>query len=290
VSDVVSRFLPCCLVMLTVVTCVAVAEPVQLTVDGQSRTFLLERPGGEGRHPTIIMLHRGNGTADEELHFSSLAERGPQQGFVVVAPQARGNYWNIFPPGKADERHDRFFQMHGGVPDDVAFLKTIVADLVQKGISDPKRIYLGGRSLGGVMVLRLVCEYAEGFAAVVVLTSTMPELIGSECQPAMPVPVLIVNGTDDRVMPYKGQRTVRGDVLWSTERLVAFFRRLDGCAEPDQQSVLQRHPEPDIAIERSTRCARGPVVLYSVVGGGHDIPTPLDEGQTLFDFFHDKTR
>ena len=284
-----SRLLSCCLVMLTVATGVA-AEPVQLTVDGQARTFLLERPGGQALHPTIIVLHRGSGTADEELRLSALAQRGPHQGFVVVFPQARGGYWNFFPPGEASEQYKRFFQKHGGVPDDVAFLKTIVADLVQKGISDPKRIYLAGRSLGGIMVLRLTCVDAERFAAVVVLTSAMPNLVGSNCQPAKPMPVLIVNGTEDRVLPYKGMRTARDNIFWSTERMVAFFRRLNGCTEPPQLSVVQRQHAPDIAIESSTRCLGGPVVLYSLVGGGHAFPAPLDESRTLLDFFHDKTR
>jgi polyhydroxybutyrate depolymerase len=288
-SDVMSRFLSCCVVMLTVVTGVA-AEPAQVTVGGQARTFLLERPGGQGLHPTIIVLHRGNGTADEELRLSALARRGPQQGFVVIFPQALGGYWNAFPPGKASDTYKRFFQRLGGVPDDVAFLKTIIAGLVQDGISDPKRIYVAGRSHGGIMVLRLVCVDAETFAAVVVLTSAMPNQMGSQCQPALPMPVLIINGTEDRILPYKGMRTARENIFWSTERLVAFFRHLNGCAEPGQRSVVHRQPAPDIAIESSTGCAGGPVVLYSLVGGGHDIPTPLDESQTLMDSIHDKTR
>jgi polyhydroxybutyrate depolymerase len=287
--EAVGRFLACC-VAPWIVVAGAAAEPVQLTVHGQARTFLLERPSGRNPHPTIIVLHRGSGTAEEELNLSALAQHGPQQGFAVVFPQARGGYWNFFPPGKESDQYKRFLQGHGGVPDDAAFLETIVADLVRNGISDPKRVYLAGRSLGGVMVLRLVCVDAERFAAVAVLTSAMPDLIGSDCEPARPMPVLIVNGTEDRVLPYKGMRTLRGNVFWSTERLVAFFRHLNDCAEPDQPSFVQRQQAPDIAIASSTRCRGGPVVLYSLVGGGHDIPAPLDESQVLLNFFHDKAR
>lgn len=288
-SEVVSRSLSCCAALWIVVAGVA-AEPVQVTVHGQARTFLLERPAGEELHPTIIVLHRGNGTAEEELRLSALAQRGPQQGYVVVFPQARGGYWNFFAPGKESDQYKRYYREHGGVPDDVAFLETIVADLARSGIADPRRIYLSGRSLGGVMVLRLVCVGAERFAAAAVLTSTMPDLVGSDCRPARPMPVLIVNGTEDRVLPYKGMRTARANVFWSTERLVAFFRQLNGCAEPDQPSLVQREQAPDIAIASSTRCVGGPVVLYSLVGVGHDIPAPLDESRTLLDFFHGKTR
>ncbi len=283
------RFLVSALVTLAVVTAV-VAEPVQLKVDGRARTFLLHQPEQKGPHPTIVMLHRGNGTAEEEPHLSDLALRGPQHGFAVVFPQAIGGYWNFFQRNKASKQYRRFFRMHGGVPDDVAFVQSIVTQLARKGISDRKRIFLAGRSLGGVMVLRLVCARAEMFAAAVLLTSAMPTVTGSDCQPAMPTPILIISGTEDRVLPYKGSRSAWGEMLWPTERLVAFFRRLNECVEPNEQSFVPRENRPDIAIESSTHCSGGPVILYTLVGGGHDMPAPLDESQTLMDFFREKSR
>jgi polyhydroxybutyrate depolymerase len=283
------RFLSCLSVTLAVVTVVG-AEPVQLTVDGRARTFLLSQPKQKGPHPTIVMLHRGSGKAEEEQHLSQLAHRGPQHGFAVVFPQAIGGYWNFFQPSKETAQYRHFSQLHGGVPDDVAFVRSIVTELAQNGVSDNKRIFLAGRSLGGVMVLRLVCAHAEMFAAAVLLTSAMPTVTGSDCQPAMPTPILIISGSEDRVLPYKGSRSAWGEMLWSTERLVAFFRRLNACVEPSEQSLVSRGHAPDIAIESSTHCSGGPVVLYTLVGGGHDMPAPLDESRTLLDFFRGKTR
>jgi polyhydroxybutyrate depolymerase len=285
----VGRIAFCCLLLLTMVSGAA-AEPRQLTVDGQERTFQLMRPGGQGPHPTIIVLHGGNADADQEIELSGLARYGPQQGFVAVFPQAKGGYWNFFPPGKENGQYKRFFKRLGGLPNDVAFLKKVVADLIQSGASDPKRIYLAGRSLGGVMALRLACVDAGSFAAIGLLISTMADVAGSECEPARPMPVLIINGTDDRVLPYRGERGLRGDILWSTERLVSFFRQLNGCAEPAQQSVLSGKQLQKVVIERSTSCSGGPVVLYSVVGGGHDVPPALNASRTLLDFLHDKMR
>ena len=285
----VSRFFVCCLVMLTIASGVA-AEPMQINVNGQSRTFLLARPDVQGPRPTIIMLHGGNGAADQEIRYSGLAEHGPQQGFVAVFPQARAGYWNFFPPGKENGQYRKYFQRHGGVPDDEAFLKMVVANLVQEGISDPKRIYLAGRSLGGVMVLRLACVDAGSFAAIALFVTTMPDVTGSECHPAEPMPVLIINGTDDRVLPYRGERSTEGYLLWPTPRLVDFFRQLNGCADSGQRSVLPGQFVQDIVIQRSTECSGGAVVLYSIVGGGHDVPPALNMSQILLDFLHDKKR
>jgi polyhydroxybutyrate depolymerase len=275
--------------MLTMVSGAA-AEPMQLTVGGQARTFLLRRPAGEGPHPTIIVLHRGGGGADEEVRLSGLAQQGPQQGFVAVFPEARGGYWNFFPQGKENGFYVRYFRPIGGVSDDVAFLKTIVTDLVRDGISDPKRVFLVGRSVGGAMALRLICVDAGSFAAIGLLTTAMPEVTGGECQPAKPVPVIIINGTLDRVLPYKGERRGPRDILWSTERLVAFFRRLNGCAGAEQKSILASQHAEKVVTERSSGCSGGPVILHSIVGGGHDIPADLSAAQMLLDFFRDKAR
>jgi polyhydroxybutyrate depolymerase len=285
----VGRFAFCCLFLLAMVSAVS-AETRQLTVDGDARTFLLMRPPGQGPHPTIIVLHGGNGDADEEMRRSGLGQRGAQQGFATAFPQAKGGYWNFFPPGKENGQYKRHFKRLGGVPNDVAFLKMVVAVLTKGGIADPKRIYLAGRSLGGVMALKLACVDAGSFAAIGVLISTMPDVTGSECQPARPIPVLIINGTDDRVLPYRGERGMQGHILWPTKRLVDFFRVLNGCTEPAQQSELPGKHVHKVLVERSTGCTGAPVVLYSVVGGGHELPPALNASRTLLDFLHDKMR
>jgi polyhydroxybutyrate depolymerase len=130
---------------------VAAAERVQLPVNGQVRTFLLEQPAGQGRRPTIIMLHFAGGSADAEAQLTGLAQLETQNGFAVVFPEGRGGRWNYFPPGKEPAQLVQAYQPHGGVPDDVAFIKLLIADLIQRGISDPKRIYLAGRSAGAIM-------------------------------------------------------------------------------------------------------------------------------------------
>ena len=140
------------------------------------------------------------------------------------------------------------------------------------------------------MALRMACVDAGSFAAIGLLISAMAELTGASCQPAKPLPILMINGTADQLLPYAGGLSVRGDSLWSAERLVGFFRRLNGCAEAAQQSVLPGGHPQKIEIERSTKCSGGPVILYRIVGGGHDVPPGLNAGQLLLDFFRDKAR
>src|SRR4051812_31385436 len=167
----------------------ATAEPAQLIVSGQIRAFLLERPAAQGPRPTIIMLHGAGRRPADIAGETGLAQIAPREGWVAVFPEGRGSRWNFFPPGKEPARDLQFFQQHGGVPDDVNFLRTLVADLVRRGVSDPKRIYISGLSLDGVMALRMACVDAGPFAAIGLLIAAMSEVTGAECQPAKPLPL-----------------------------------------------------------------------------------------------------
>jgi polyhydroxybutyrate depolymerase len=272
---------------------------MQLVVDGQPRTYLLERPKARGPSPTIIMLHGANSTSDRIAQRTGLSELAPQEGFAAVFPQARAIVWNRFPPGKETKQAIEFFGRRGGLPNDVDFLKMLVADLVRRGISDPARIYLAGLSNGGFMTLTMICgEAGLLFAGAGVVIASMTEQMGEHCRPAVPLPIVMLHGTADVIVPYGGgpvapiePRQGRTFNVWSAERLVSFFRRLNGCEGQPERSVLPADPPRRIEIERSTRCAGGPVIAYRVVGGTHAAtPEAMSTGRMLLDFFRDKVR
>jgi polyhydroxybutyrate depolymerase len=259
------------------------AETLTFTVGGQPRTVMLERPAGPGPHPTIIVLHGAAATFEAEARSTQLLEQGPRQGYAVAFPQGLGLRWNFFPPGRETDSTKTFFARFGGPPDDLGFLKTLVADLVQRGIADPKRTYLVGRSLGGAMALRLACTDASMFAGIALLISAMPEVIG-DCAFAKPLPALVISGTADPVIPYRGGLSRGGDNLWPTERLVSFFRKSNGCSGNIERSDLPLGQQK-VEIERSNGCAGAPVAFYRMVGGGHDVPLALKPGALLLAFF-----
>ena len=269
----------------------AAGETVRMVVDGQQRTYLIERSTAAGPRPTVVMLHGINSTAERIAERTRLTQMGPRDGFVVVFPQSHGNAWNRFPPGKETPHAVEFFRKVGGPPNDVGFLKTLVTDLIQRGISDPARVHLAGLSNGGFLTLHMLCSAAEPFAAIGLLTTSMPDDTGPDCHPSNPLPVLMLGGTADQVIPYGGGLVSESTIsVWSFERSTAFFRQLNGCdGEPGRSVVpgLQQRVE----IEYSGPCRSGPVVVYRVVGGNHaTAPDTLNAGQLLLDFFRDKVR
>jgi polyhydroxybutyrate depolymerase len=280
------------IVVLT--ACAGSAESMQLVVDGRTRTYLLERPATQGPRPTIVMLHGYTGNAAQIAEQTGLVQPAQQAGFVAAFPEGPGGRWNLLPPSKQTARYVQLFQQSGGLPDDVAFLKMLVSDLVARGVADPKRIYLAGRSLGGAMALRMACAEARMFAAIALLISAMPEETGNDCHPAGPLPVLMVNVTGDPMVPYGGGRVGQAGLpsgvsdVWSTERLLAFFRKLNGCGDSPEQSQNPSSPMGD--VHRWVKCPGGAVVFHRVVGEKHNVPVSLDSARLLIDFFRDKSR
>jgi polyhydroxybutyrate depolymerase len=269
------------------------AEEMRITVDGYARTYLIERPKTTRPSPAVIMLHGANGTAGSVAQQTNLARLGPQEGFVGVFPQSRANVWNRFLPGRESPQAIELFRRFGGPPNDIGFLKMLVADLVRRGIADPSLIYLAGLSNGGFMALSMFCFESGLIAGIGLIVTSMPDLTGEECRPAKSLPVVIMNGTADVIVPYRGgsvaslnpQDPVTFSV-WSTDRLESYFRRINGCTQPPEAAVSSGPQGQKIEIGRSTSCAGGPVHAYRVVGGTHgSVAATLNTGKVLLDFF-----
>src|SRR5262249_6376977 len=276
-------------VVIVATGCAVAAE--QLVVNGQPRTFVIERPAATGPRPTMIVLHGAGGSGAGEAQ-SDIGRLAPQAGLVAVFPDGRANRWNHLPPGKEQAQYVQAFQQHGGAPDDVAFLKALVADLVHRGVADPKRVYLAGTSAGGIMTMRMACLGDGTFAAIALLVAAMPEATGADCRLSAPLPVLMINGTADDVMPYGGgvgflpNTRIPGVYrVWPTERLVTFFRQHNGCAEPAEKSEVPGPGSQRGELERS-KGSGGAVHFYRVVGGRHDLRAhAVNAGPLLVDFF-----
>jgi polyhydroxybutyrate depolymerase len=269
------------------------AEDMQIAVDGYARAYLIERPNTTRPSPTVIMLHGANGTAGSIAQQTNLARLGPQEGFVTVFPQSRANVWNRFLPGRESPQAIELFRRFGGPPNDIGFLKMLVGDLVRRGIADPARIYLAGLSNGGFMTLSMFCFEPGLIAGIGLIVTSMPDLTGEECRPAKPLPVVIMNGTADVVVPYRGGPVARLNPqdpppfsVWSTDRLESYFRRVNGCPQSPEAAVLSGPQAQRIEVNRSTSCAGGPVHAYRVVGGTHgSVAATLNTGKVLLDFF-----
>ena len=240
---------------------IAAAAPGRIdvqTVDGP-RFALVDAPGGPAR-PTIIVLHGATIGAEATEKGSGFREAAFRRGYAAVFPEGIGKVWN-------DGRSFR------AGADDVTFVKTLAAKLVGDGIADPKRLYIVGVSNGGMMTFRILCEAPDAFAGAGSVISALGAEIGEACRPAKPMPLVMVSGTADPLVPYKGGKVGffggRGAV-WGAERTAALFAKTNGCGARKETRQKDGASTNTSVTRIDWSCEpRLAVTLFRVENGGH---------------------
>ena len=270
------------------------AETGSLEVGGRQRTYQWHAPNLTGKLPLLIALHGGNGSGQGMRSLTGLDALADRYGFVVAYPDGLYKNW-------ADGRGTTDAERAG--VNDVQFISSLIAQFVGTGRVQASRVYVAGISNGGMMTARLACE-VPGIAAVAMVAATMPEALSTTCNPARAVPLMLVHGTEDRLVPAAGGNLPVGDGgrVLSVQATIAHWRSLNGCTQAPTSSVLDAANDGTrTTLERYQGCRdQTEVVLYRVEGGGHTWPGGLqylperligktsrdfDAGETAWAFF-----
>ncbi|MSO65418.1 MAG: esterase [Alphaproteobacteria bacterium] len=244
--------------------------------DGVERTFRLYVPNpvaGRQSLAVVIVLHGGGGAGIGmvALTRAALHRLADRDGVLVVYPDARFHHWN-------DGRDDFASPSHQANVDDVGFITRLTETLAGEFPVDRARIFVTGASNGGMMAIRLACERAERFAAVAPVMASMPTALAGTCRPAAPLPFLMINGSEDRLVPYDGGAVIqqRGTVI-GVEATAKLFARSNRCLEIPVKTLLpDRDPNDETRIARLEWLGcQAAVLLYTVDGGGHAWPGGL---------------
>lgn len=238
---------------------------------GRERTYLyrLPPPGVDQRpRPLVLALHgaRGDGASQERLSgLSALADR---EGIIAVYPDGIDRSWN-------DGRGTTESAKQG--VDDIGFLSTLIDHFIAGHGADPRRVYVMGMSNGAMMSHRAGCELSTKVAAIGAVTGLFPEALSAACAPARPVPVMMIYGLEDPLMPYAGGELplgAGGRVLSAADSR-ARWAAIDRCPAPHTRPVPDAAPDDGTTArsEEHLACAGGAeVVMISVEGGGHTWP------------------
>lgn len=233
-----------------------------LVSGGLTREYILHLPKNAppGPLPLVIALHGALQPAGMMQRYLDLDAVADREGFAVAYPKGLNLLWN-----------DGRSSIAGFIPllykrDDGRFVVDLLDKLAAQGIADPSRAYLMGFSNGGFLTAYIACRYADRFQAYATMMMTVPVGYSDSCRPSKPVPILLMNGTYDPIVPMFGRPTP-GARLMSADATAALFARLDGCAKPDVSSA------PHARITRWTRCAPGGEVAYYEIAGGHQPPS-----------------
>ena len=241
----------------------------QLVSGGLTRTFLVHVPAsytGSAAVPLVLAYHGLGGTGQGMsvlTHFSRVADK---DGFIVVYPDGINKAWMTNPS-----------------VDDTRFTRDLIGYLEAKYKIDARRVYATGMSNGGFMCYSLAYGLSDLIAAFAPVSALLPSPSAYLKFPR-PVPVHIIQGTADPLVPYNGGplspiASNSKVTVMSAPNTASYFAKLDGCStSATTESLPDKVPTDGSTAKRATYGGGRngtEVVLITVVGGGHTWPGGL---------------
>lgn len=237
---------------------------------GIERNYFLYEPRELSKSPCplLLLLHGGGGNARHMLNFTGFDKLAAKEGIIVVCPDGVEKHWN-------DGRAGISWKAHKDAIDDVGFLREIIDKSKKELNVDSKRVFVAGISNGAMMSYRLALEIPDRIAAIGAVVGALPEPLAQKSWSGPAVPAIIINGSDDPLVPFNGGevhffRKKLGRVI-SVKDTVAFFAKQNSCSGPAETVNLKpKNASSGFTIQKTVykNCSAN-IEAYVVEGGGH---------------------
>ncbi len=242
------------------------AQDISINFENTSRNYLLYQPHqlkqGQQRALALVMvLHGGGGNSESMLkRWQNLAD---EQDFMVVAPRGIGT-----------SRMNAAWNAIGccGIPmwkqsEDIGFVQAVLAEVKKNQNIDPKHIYITGFSNGGMLTYLVAAQHGADYAAAAVVSGN---LFKPAPQINQAVPMLIMHGIQDQVVPFNGGISrfrfvykAQSKPFSSAQYAADTWAKANGC-----QPIAVHIQLPDIQLQRFNRC-KADVLFYAMQSAGH---------------------
>ncbi|MCH2103065.1 MAG: esterase [Planctomycetes bacterium] len=228
-------------------------------VDEVERTAWVRVPElkGDSKAPLVFAWHGHGGSSRASSRSFKTHEHWPEA--IVVYPQGLKTPGFYDPEGKRSGWETKAKAEENR---DLKFFDVMLADFLERGIVDERRIHSTGHSNGGGFTYTLLFERGEVFASVAPSSAGTGRFFREKAK--VHIPILHLAGEKDKVVPMEWQEPVIQAILKHNE-----------CGEPEGWAD---HPLCKIYPSKLD----APLVTY-VHPGGHKMPK--DAGELFARFF-----
>jgi polyhydroxybutyrate depolymerase len=280
---------------ITPAACAQDREEV-VKVNGSPRTIQVHLPSEYSkrkRYPVVLVLHGMGGDASLIARISHFNKTADQFGFIVVYPNSREGRWTAVPDagvrsiGGFGRRRSILDDMNrlpspndvGGNPlNELPFFNEMLDQIESEYSVDVSRIYATGFSDGAFMDFRLGCQMAGRIAAIATVGAILPTSLAESCSnwAWRGVPLLMMNGTDDPMVPYRGRLSASvGFYLLPARESLKEWAKINDCGQKPARDTIEPRTNGGLEtrVDTYTDCKDGATtMLYSIEKGGNTWP------------------
>lgn len=235
--------------------------------------YLPKSYDGSKSLPLLLLFHGGGGDGRRMVNFTGFDKVAGEEGVIVVCPDGVERHWD-------DGRTDTGYRAHEEKVDDVGFVGRLIDTIEHDYKVDASRVYASGISNGAMLSFRLMLETPEKFAGIAAVVGSLPEPLSRQKWNSEPLPLIMINGTRDPLVPYDGGYVkffgkTKGRVV-SVPDTVKFFAEHNRCSSPPEVSELKLESNKSgLSVKRTAYTAAGngaDLEFYAIEGGGHTWP------------------
>ena len=253
-------------------------------IEGNYRTFHFNKPNNLNPNKNLLfVLHGSGGNGIKSMKGTkNLMALSESENLLLVFPDGYKKNWNECrknAPAAANVENI----------DENTFFEKMIDYCVDKFNVNPARVFVIGTSGGGHMAYKLAFTMPEKIKAITAIVANIPDTSNMDCiEKRIPIPVMIINGTNDSTNPYNGGKVKNRGMVRSTDQTFHYWASLAGyTGEPTMESLPDTDPTDGKTIERYTyKKKRKPeIVLLKVINGQHNNPNDIDVFLESWNFF-----
>ncbi|HEY0154906.1 MAG TPA: PHB depolymerase family esterase [Longimicrobium sp.] len=250
--------------LIIVIPTPAPAQAKSLTHGAEKRRYIVYTPASypadtARKYPVVLNFHGGGMTMAEQMLYTRMNRTADAEGFIVVYPQGLQQDWNV-----------GFGTSYSDGTDDVGFVEALLDQLQRDYRVDGSRIYATGLSRGGFFCQRLAAELSHRIAAVASVGGPLPHPVLEQQKPrgaTLPVGVMLVHGTADRVVAYDGKPA---GYLSAPETYQYWARRNGASGAASTTRRLDTDPRDGTSATLLQTAGTASVALVTIHDGGHN--------------------
>lgn len=163
-------------------------------VDGMERNYYVYIPSSLPKNqkvPVVLIFHGFNSDANGTRWLLKTDKFAEKYGYILAFPNAVKKTWNAGKGPSAGKSK----------ADDVLFSVKVLEHLEVSYPIDTAKVYSMGFSAGAQLINKLLCTFPYLFTAAAIVAHTFNE---ERCDVATKIPIAIVHGTKDKMVPFAG--------------------------------------------------------------------------------------